>query len=249
MVRAVSGLVDQALAAHVTRASALADAPVLPVADALSGLFVDGAIRRGTTVSVSAAPGGGSRTGATSLAMALVAGPSAAGSWVAVVGAADLGLAAMCSMGVVERRTALVPHVPTSSCAAVVSALVDGFDVVVVHGGCLGESDARRLRARVRERSSLLVVLSDDGRVVAGGSDLHLAISVHGWEGLGEGYGHLNARRASVFSRGRGAASVGRRVDLWLPGPDGTVAPFDGAVVHEVDFTAGRQDVGRPGVR
>lgn len=241
MVQAVSGLVDPALAAHVTRASGLIDAPVLPVAEALSGLFVDGALRRGTTVSVSAAPDGIPGTGATSLAMALVAGPSAAGSWVAVVGVADLGLAAMLSMGVVEQRTAIVPRVTSSSCAAVVGALVDGFDVVVVHGRCLGESDTRRLRARVRDRSSVLVVLSGDRARTA--PDLALSVSVHGWEGLGEGHGHLSARRASVFSHGRGAASVGRRVELWLPGPDGTVAPFDGAVVHEIDFTAGRPDV------
>src|SRR4051795_3391289 len=106
-----------------TRPVALAEEERLPVLGPLAGLFPGGGLRRGTTVSV----GGGS--GSTSLAMALLAGPSQAGSWAAVVGCPDLGLVAAAELGVDLERLALVPRAG-SQWPTVVSALLDAVDVV-----------------------------------------------------------------------------------------------------------------------
>lgn len=58
---------------------------LLPVMPELADLFVDGRLRRGTTVSI--APG----RGATTLLLAMLAGVSRAGSWCAAVGMPQLG--------------------------------------------------------------------------------------------------------------------------------------------------------------
>src|SRR4051812_46786243 len=65
----------------------------LPVLPALQALLPEG-MRRGAVMEVGAGPG------ATSLALALTAGASAQGSWVAVVGAPSLGLSAAADLGV-----------------------------------------------------------------------------------------------------------------------------------------------------
>jgi hypothetical protein len=197
---------------------------VLPAFDALlpaSGL------RRGTTVAVDARPG---VTGATSLSLALAAGASQAGSWVAAVGLGSLGLAAAAALGVALERLVLVadPGRERAGWATVVAALVDGFDIVLVapgsrgSGGGLRAGDARRLVARVRERESVLVAVGGD--LPGERSPLRLTVTSSTWEGLGEGWGHLQGRRVAVEAEGRGEAARRRRAELWLPGPDGTVA-------------------------
>jgi len=50
--------------------------------------------------------------------------------------------------------------------------------------------------------------------------DLRLAVTASQWEGLGQGYGRLEARKVEVVAAGRGAAVLERRATLWLPGPD-----------------------------
>ena len=198
---------------------------VLPPFDALlpaSGL------RRGTTVAVGARPG---VTGATSLSLALAAGASQAGSWVAAVGLGSLGLAAAAELGVALERLVLVadPGRERAGWATVVAALVDGFDIVLVApggrgsgGGRLRAGDARRLVARVREREAVLVAVGGD--LPGERSPLRLTVTSSTWEGLGEGWGHLQGRRVAVEAEGRGEAARGRQAELWLPGPDGTVA-------------------------
>ena len=127
----------EALAARV-RPADLARDRRLPVLPALAGLLPGGGLRRGTTVAVGAAAGA---TGATSLALALAAGPSQAGSWVAAVGLGSLGLVAGAGMGVALERLVLVsdPH-DRPGWAPVVAALVDGFDIVLVAGGSPGRA-------------------------------------------------------------------------------------------------------------
>src|SRR4029450_12383868 len=70
----------------------LADERLLPALPALQPLLPGRGLRRGTT-----------GTGASSAAvgLALVAGPSAAGSWVAAVGLPDLGIVAAAETGIV----------------------------------------------------------------------------------------------------------------------------------------------------
>ena len=43
------------------------------------------------------------------------------------------------------------------------------------------------------------------------------------WEGLGQGHGHLRARRVTVVGGGRREASRPRQAELWLPSVDGAV--------------------------
>lgn len=191
----------------------------LPVLPPLEGLLPGAGLRRGTTVSVRAAAGLG---GSTSLAMALVAKASITGSWVAAVGLPSLGLVAADELGVALERLVLVAAPERDAWGGVVAALVDGFDVVLLHAGRTRArpADVRRLVARARERGSVLVQL---GPGWPEGADVTLEITAARWEGLDDGYGHLQARKVRVAGGGRGEASRPRRVDLWLPGPSGEV--------------------------
>ena len=191
----------------------------LPVAAALEGLLPGAGLRRGTTVSVSAAPGTG---GATALALALVARASQGGSWLAAVGLPSLGLVAADEVGVALERLVLVAAPERAGWGGVVAALVDGFDLVLLHAGRGGvrPTDARRLVARARERGSVLVQLGSGWATEA---DLSLQVTAARWEGLEDGHGHLRARRVTVTRGGRGEAARPHRVDLWLPAPTGGV--------------------------
>lgn len=195
------------------RPVALSREQVLEVAEPLRPLLPQGGLRRGSSVAVE---------GSTALALALAAGPSAAGSWVAAVGVAGLGAVAAAEVGVDLGRFALVPVVPREQWAVVVAALLDALDVVVV-GAPPGvrAADARRLAARARERRSVLVIV---GRGWPEATDVRLAAGESRWEGLGRGHGCLRARRLEVVAGGRGAAARERRAWLWLPSPDGGVA-------------------------
>ena len=165
----------------------------LPVVDALGSLFVDGALTRGSAVGVSG-------VGATSLGLALAAGASRSGSWVAVVGLADLGLGAAFEAGISLERLALVEAPSPGRWAEVVAALVDGVDVVIVDGRApLTPSEGRRLAARVRERGSVLIPVTQGSqptrrRSGAWSVDLTLEVRSGRWEGLGQGHGHLRGR-------------------------------------------------------
>jgi hypothetical protein len=162
------------------------------------------------------------------LALALAAGASQAGSWVAAVGLGSLGLVAAADYGVAPQRLALVDTPEPGVWAAIVAALVDGFDIVLVAAGPQVRrrpADARRLAARVRERGAVLVAVGGD---LPERSRLQLAVSGGAWEGLdAEGYGRLARRRVTVAAGGRGEASRPRRAELWLPAADGTVAPVE----------------------
>ena len=190
------------------------------MAPALEGLLPDRGLRRGSTVAVS---------GSTSLALALLAAPSAAGSWCAAVGLPSLGLVAAAELGVALERFPLVAR-PGGEWPAVVAALLEAVDVVLL---CppphVRTADARRLVARARERGAVLVVTGSTGLP----ADVRLTVASAEWEGIGRGHGRLRARRMAVVASGRGAAARERRVSLWLPGPAGTVGlvsePRDGA--------------------
>jgi len=230
MGRSATGLAEEvaARARPVTRA----DERVLPVLPALDGLFPEGVkgLRRGSTVAVDCGPG------ATSLALALLAGPSAAGSWAAMAGLPTVGLAAAAGFGVAIERLVLVASPPPGVWSTVVATLVEAFDLVLARANHrVRPGDARRLAARARERGSVLLVLSGGGAGGAGGvggvrwpwpetPDQRFTPVDAVWEGLGEGHGHLQARRVTIETGGRRAADRSRLVELWLPGADGRVA-------------------------
>jgi hypothetical protein len=197
----------------------LAQEHLLPVPAAFEGLLPWAGLRRGSTVSVTATGVGGG----TSLALALVAEASRAGSWTVAVGLPSLGLVAAAEAGVALERLVLVAAPERAVWGGVVAALVDGFDVLLLHAGRGGvrQVDARKLVARARERGAVLVQL---GPGWEGEADLSLRIVEARWEGLDEGYGHLLTRRVTLEVTGRGAAARPRRAQLWLPSADAPVA-------------------------
>jgi hypothetical protein len=197
------------------RPVALAREHVLPVLEPLRPLLPDG-LRRGSTVAVG---------DSTSLALALLAGPSGNGSWAAAVGVSNLGLAAAAELGVALDRLVVVADPPPDAWASVVAALVDALDVVLLRTRRrVSGNDARRLIARARERGSVLIVLGDSWPEAP---DVRLSVVRAEWEGIGDGYGHLQARRAVIESSGRRSASRVKQVELWLPAADGGIAMVD----------------------
>lgn len=204
-------LVALARARQQITAPVLAHERALPVLPALAPLLPEG-LRRGSAVAVE----GGA--GATTLAVSLVVAASAAGSWVAVVGAPWLGLQSMLEQGVVGERLLLVPEVPRASWATVVAALVDAVDVVVAAASSPAPGEVRRLAARARERGAVIVALPGTAWP---GADVRLSVGRTTWTCE---HRRLEARRAEVAAGGRGAAARPRTAELWLPGPDGRVA-------------------------
>lgn len=234
----------------------------LPVDDALALLLPEATLARGSVVGVA----GGD--GATSLALALAAGASQAGSWTVVVGLPELGLAAAAEVGVVLDRLALVavpPHDP-ATWAPTLAALVGAVDVIVVDARLsLRLGEIRRLVARARERGSVLVTVvpgvasastsstasvarggptGDRGRRVPVGewpTDVTLYPTETTWEGLADGHGSLRRRRVRVRAEGRGRAARARQLDLWLPAAGGGVAVAEPE--PEVGRPPGRREV------
>lgn len=190
----------------------------LPVLEPLEPLLRDRGLRRGSVTVVRGGPG------CTSLALAVVAGPTRAGSWVACVGSEELGWAAADELGIDLRRLVVVQP-PEQAAAEVLAALVDAVDVVVWGARpALSHSAARRLHARARERGAALVVV-DPRRSSRTGwpgvPDVELVVRDLGWSGIGAGWGHLRSRRVLVEAGGRRSPGPARRVELLLPGPDG----------------------------
>jgi hypothetical protein len=218
-----------AMAAERARPVALARENVVPVVPALAPLLPDGALRRGTTLAIEG-------PAARSLALALAAGPSAAGSWVGVVSLPSLGLAAAAEVGVALERLLLVASPPPTEWATVVATLVDGVDVVVVGlPRWVRAGEARRLQARVRQRGAVLVVVGSPGLLEA---EVGLAAEEAQWVGVTDGAGYLQGRRVVVAATGRRAAARSRRVALWLPDSEGRVRVDDDATVVPLRGTA-----------
>ena len=198
----------------------------LPVEEALETLLPEGSIRRGTVVAVS---GHGSMT----LAVALAAEASRRGSWVAAVGMADLGVAALAERGVDLERWALIDLSgrgrDRGTAADVLGAVVGGFDLVLVGPEVrVGGATARRLLARMREHGTSLICALGGGASgdISNGlqPELRMMIEQTLWTGIDDGHGRLLARQAEVTVGGRGAASRPRRILMWLPSADGQVA-------------------------
>jgi hypothetical protein len=224
-------------AAGLARPVALAGTRVLPVAPALAGLLPDGGLRRGATLTVTG-------DGATSLTLALLATASSRGSWCGVVTVADLGLVAAAEAGLDLSRVALLPEVPPAQWPAVVGALLDSVDVVIVDPPQhLRVGEARRLSTLARERGAVLLVLpGPSGRAWAEGVDLRLTVVAGRWQGPSDGHGRLEARQVEVTTSGRGSATRPRRALLWLPSPAGEWAT-EGAWAG-ADVETGRADAG-----
>jgi hypothetical protein len=205
--------------AERTRPVAASRTRLLPVLPALAGLLPDGALRRGSTLTVGR-PGD---DGTLSLALSLVAAASASGSWCALIGHPALGAVAAADLGMDLGRLALLPR-PGAAWAEATATVLEGVDLVVLCPPFAPHpAMARRLVARVRERKAVLIVVP--GR--AGWPeppDLRLQVDGAAWEGVDAGRGHLRRRQLTVTVAGRRSAARPTHHRLWLPGPDGAVA-------------------------
>lgn len=142
----------------------------LEVPEAWHPVLPHGAVRRGSSVSV---------TGSTALELHLLAALAGEGAWTALVAHPDLGLAAAVDAGLDPARLLLVPD-PGPGAAAVLAAAVDGFDVVAVGPlRSLDERDRRALSQRVRHRGAVLVSTEPWP-----GAELRLSAGVWRWDGL-----------------------------------------------------------------
>ena len=182
-----------------------------------------GSLQRGLTVAVNG-------IGATSMALVLAAGPSQAGSWTALVGTEELGLAAVAEAGIALERLLVVSPVDASTNAGVVAALIGAVDVVLVGSGLrFRPADLRRLSARLRESGSVLIQIgssriesSQIGSSKGPGVDVGVRVMTSQWSGLGPGHGLLRSRKVEVQTQGTWRGYKGEsRLALLLPGPDG----------------------------
>jgi hypothetical protein len=163
--------------------------------------------------------GGSYSVDSASLALAMLAGPSKAGGWCAAVGVDDFGAETAYSLGVDLDRTVLVPD-PGDQWLEVTAALVDVATVVLVKPqGRVPELVAEKIGARLRKRSAALVAL-ESRKGDWPRCEVRLTTREPRWSGIGEGHGHLRARRILVESQ-RGSAPP-RRGALWFPAEDQT---------------------------
>jgi len=173
-------------------------------------VLLDGGLKPGAAYSLGT-PG--------ALLSALLAGPSAAGYWCAVVGIPEFGAEAAAHAGVVLNRLVLLPD-PADQWLAATAALVEAVPVVAVRpSGRVGEADASRLASRLRDRGSVLLV---DGAWPR--AEARLSLGEIRWTGVGAGYGCLTGREVTVTVRSR-RAPVARSVRLVLPSSEGRLAP------------------------
>lgn len=192
------------------------DTRALPTHPALAELLPGGSLTGGGVYAVD---------NSTTLALGLLQGPSAAGSWCAIVGVPDLGLEAVVGLGLDLERLVLVPH-PGEQWLSVVSALVDVVSVVLVKPPTaegrarLGDAAASRLASRLRQREAVLVSLGDGAAASWPRADARLTVTASSWAGIGAGFGHLTARQVTVSSASRSWAGRAKSRRLWLPGPD-----------------------------
>ncbi len=192
-------------AAHVADQ---AIAATYSVSTPLQPLFPHGGIRPGQWIGVSAP----------SLLLAVLAQPSHAGAWCAIVGVEGLGLAAVRDAGVALERVVVIPR-PGPRWGEVVAALVDTFDVVAIRLSTpVPTGIARRLQARVRQRGAIMIVLHSAPSVIER-LTIDLQIVEEHWEGIGHGHGALRARRVRVAAQERDGQMRRRPVSLWLPAP------------------------------
>lgn len=162
-------------------------------------------------------PGASYAVDTTSLALLLLAGPSSAGAWCAIVGTDRFGPESAAEIGIDLDRTVWVPDAGADP-LSVVGALVDAVGVVMVDGVQLGERDGARLRARLQRRQAVLVAVGDWPRAEA-----RLRLRDQRWVGLDAGHGHLRARQVTVEVERGGRVAGSRR--LWLPSAQLSVSP------------------------
>lgn len=179
------------------------DTRLIPTHSAFASLLPGGGLKEGATYSVDSSA---------TLLMALLAGPSAAGSWCGVVGVPEFGVEAAQRFGIDLERLVLVPH-PGDQWLGVTAAIADVLGVIVIRPPRrANDSSVSRLTARLRQRGAALIVLGPWPQ-----SEAMLSLSDSSWNGIGQGHGHLSARQVTVTVTSRTGRP--RSARMWLPDP------------------------------
>jgi|GEM_PF-148570 len=181
-----------------------------PVIPGLRGLFPSG-LRGGAAYSLETP---------LSVAMALLAGPSANGQWCGAAGIPGFGAEAAAGFGVALERFVLVPDTGPDW-LPVISTLADVLPVLLVRPSArVTPGDAARLASRLRERGGTLLVLGPWPQ-----SEGLLRVRGSRWEGLGDGHGHLRRHRVELELQHRGRTSTAV-LDLAALDSSGTADSF-----------------------
>jgi hypothetical protein len=176
----------------------------LPTRPELAPLLPGGALKAGAAYAV---------PDSLTLAMLLMAGPSAAGGWCAVVGVPDFGIEAAAGFGVDLDRLVLVPQ-PGEHWLAVAAQVADVLPIVLLRPPARATAgDTARLASRLRQRGSTLLVLGPWAQAEA-----TLEVRTTAWTGIGTGSGYLAGRDVTVTVTARDIRSehpVRIRDDRW----------------------------------
>lgn len=160
------------------------DSRLLPTVPALARILPGGGLQSGGSYAV---------RNSTTLAMALLAGPSATGAWCSIIGMPDFSVEAAQGLGINLERLILVPDTGTQW-LTVTAALVDVVSIILTRSPeHLAPTEWSRLKARLRQRGAALITLGNWKQ-----SDSTLGVAESAWEGLGSGTGHLRARRMKI---------------------------------------------------
>ena len=130
------------------------DERLLPVADELAPLLTQPGLVPGSVLATQG-------PGALTLATAFAAEVSRTGGWVAAVGLGRMGVSAVAERGASLDRWAFVDE-PGGAAAEVLNALIGNVDVVLLAAGVrLAAAHSRRLRARLRERGTVVIEVAE----------------------------------------------------------------------------------------
>lgn len=181
---AVAGLTTVDGLRELLRAQGHTPARKVPVHPRLREAFPSG-LRPGGVYSLL-----GSRT----VALALLAAPSQQGSWCACVGLPDVGIEAAADWGLDLDRFILIPHPPVTEWLTCVAELIEVADVVLA---CppprLLPGEVSKLTGRLRHRGGIILITGAWQRPTA-----TVRASTVGWEGVGDGHGHLVRQRLQL---------------------------------------------------
>lgn len=183
---------------HLQSAASLTQADsALPLSEAYAEILPHGLLRGQVVVCHGVA--------AYSIALGLVERAVTVGSWLAVVDLEQVSPEAIAEFGIPLHR--VIGVTTGDDPANVLSAVFDGFDVVLIPAHRYRGALARRISQRIRAKGVTLIVIDDAdevgvrdavslGDVALIGSDMH-------WEGIGWGVGRLLARHLTVSATGR----------------------------------------------
>ncbi len=162
--------------------------PTLPTDTDITSLVGHAGIHLGSTVVT---------TGATSLVHPILRAASQEGHWCGVVGMPAFGVLAAAEAGVRTNRLLLVPN-PQKKWADAAAALLDACAVVVVGvHEAFPITQARRLSARTKQRSRVLVVTGSHANKWPQ-SDARISCDSISWSGVDQGFGYLHQQQLSV---------------------------------------------------